>query len=119
MSAQAKDNVVEGRFEKKVEMGVGEAVLRLVHVEFIRSQGISRVPEHLLKERDMIVEALNQHRLDLGFDCTDDGVPDGVGIFRTSSETSCCRIRPPVAVAKATGSRRTPSRKKKPTSRRS
>jgi len=77
-------------------MGLGQAVLRLVHVEEMYQQGI-RVPEDLVNERKLIVAALDQFELDLGFDCDGDGVVDvapDVTIFKQSAETSCCRILP-------------------------
>ncbi len=68
------------------------------------------------QEREMILDALNEIKLDLGFDCNMDGVPDTVAIFAQSAETACCRLIP------ADTSRRTPSKKtttrKKPATRR-
>lgn len=61
------------------------------------------------QEREMILNALNEIKLDLGFDCNMDGVPDTVAIFAQSAETACCRLIP------ADTSRRTPA--KKPTTR--
>ncbi|MBM4356931.1 MAG: hypothetical protein FJ096_02370 [Deltaproteobacteria bacterium] len=79
---------------KTMQMGLGEAIQRLMHVEMMRRNGYSKVPEQLAAERDMIVAALNTHKLDLGFDCNSDGVPDTVEIFKQAAETSCCRIVP-------------------------
>lgn len=78
----------------KIKMGLGEAILRLVHVEQMYAQGFSEIPERLTQERQMIVEALNQFELDLGFDCDGDGIPDTVQIFEKSATDSCCRILP-------------------------
>ena len=80
--------------QKKLKMGLGEAMQRLMRVELMRQNGYSKVPEQLAAERDMIVSALNTHQLDLGFDCNADGVTDTVDIFKQSAETSCCRIVP-------------------------
>jgi len=77
---------------KKVQMGVGEAILRLVHVEIIKSGGYYKAPEELLAEREMIVEALNQYKLNLDFGCAVDNVQEDVNIFQQSAATSCCRI---------------------------
>lgn len=77
---------------KTLQMGLGEAIQRLMRVELMRQNGYSKVPDQLVAERDMIVAALNTHRLDLGFDCNSDGVPDTVEIFKQAAETSCCRI---------------------------
>ena len=94
----ASDNV-----ERRIMMGLGEAVLRLVHVERMYADGVDP-GDLLINERNLIVEALNeQFRLDLGMDCDQDGIPDAiddaveirdVGIFKASAETSCCRIIP-------------------------
>lgn len=80
--------------EKTLQMGLGEAIQRLMRVELLRQKGFSAVPEQLVAERDLIVAALNTQKLDLGFDCDMDGVPDDVSIFAKSAETSCCRILP-------------------------
>lgn len=88
-----KDDV-EKTVQKAVQMGLGEAIQRLMRVELLRQNGYSKVPEQLATERDLIVAALNTHQLSLGFDCNDDGVPDTVEIFKQAAETSCCRIVP-------------------------
>jgi len=86
-------------------MGLGEAVRRLIHVEFMFRSGAGAVPEKLLDEREMLLEALNVIPVDVGFDCNVDGVPDTVEIFEQAVSTSCCRLMPPgtkVPVAKRT-----------------
>ncbi len=88
-----KDDV-EKTVQKALQMGLGEAVQRLMRVEFLRQKGLTSVPENLIAERNMIVDALNTHQLSLGFDCNSDGVPDTVEIFKQAAETSCCRIVP-------------------------
>lgn len=86
-------NLIEPpHFQRQVKMGVGEAILRLVHVELKYANGVFELPDHLKQEREMIVQALNQYELDLGFDCNTDGVPDTVEIFEQAALTSCCRI---------------------------
>jgi hypothetical protein len=103
------------QFEKTMQMGLGEAIQRLLHVEMLRSRGIAQVPEHAIEEKKMLIEALNSIPLDLGFDCDLDGVPDSIEIFARSAQTSCCRILP------SDTSRRQPktaTRKKPATSRR-
>lgn len=90
-------------FKKTMQMGLGEALQRLLHVELMRTRGIAKVPEELKAERDLIIEALNTHLLDLGFDCNLDGVPDSVQIFAQSAKTSCCRITPVDTSRKAKG----------------
>lgn len=93
----------ENKVERRVLMGLGQAVLRLIHVEKMYADGVDP-GDFLIAERNLIVEALDeQFRLDLGMDCDADGIPDSiddvveirdVGIFKTSAETSCCRIVP-------------------------
>lgn len=80
--------------QKRMSMGLGEAMLRLMQVEALRSRGLAKVPEEARAERDLIVEALNTHQLDLGFDCDGDGVPDSIQIFSKSAQTACCRLTP-------------------------
>lgn len=92
--------------ERQVHMGIGEAVLRLVHVELKFANGLSDVPQHLRDERALIVQALDHYQLDLGFDCDADGVVDvatDVNIFKQSAETSCCRILPKDTSRKGSG----------------
>jgi len=80
-------------FEHRVFMGLGDAVLRLIHVEIAASNGTYPVGI-AKKERDLIVQALNQqYQLDLGMDCDRDGVPDSIQAFTESAQTSCCRIQ--------------------------
>jgi hypothetical protein len=102
---------IQGK-EHKVKMGLGEAILRLVHVESLYANNLD-VPDDLLKERELIVEALNQHsQLDLGFDCDGDGIPDTVEIFEKSAKESCCRILPIHLSGGRRKGARTPSRRK-------
>jgi len=111
--------------ERRIVMGLGDAVLRLIHVEAMSATGVYP-GEVLISERNLIVEALNeQFRLDLGMDCDQDGIPDAidddvqisdVAIFKTSAETSCCRILPE-GVKEKTRTVVSSSRKKKPASK--
>lgn len=81
--------------DRRIKMGLGDAVLRLVHVELKHANGLSVVPGALKQERDMIKESLNQYMLDMGVSCDADadGVPDTVALFQRTAETSCCRIQ--------------------------
>lgn len=85
---------LESRVQKTVQMGLGEAIQRLMRVELLLQTGLAAVPEATRVERQLIIDALNTLKLDLGFDCNADGVPDTVDIFTKSAETSCCRIMP-------------------------
>jgi hypothetical protein len=78
--------------QHRIFMGLGEAVLRLMHVEILNSRGIGAT-ETLKAERELIVASLNQqYQLDLGFDCDSDGIPDSIEIFTASAQTACCRL---------------------------
>ena len=77
---------------KTMQMGLGEALQRLLKVELLLQRGIALVPEETRAERRLIIDALNTHKLDLGFDCNLDGVPDTVEIFAKSAATACCKI---------------------------
>lgn len=79
-------------YNKEVKIGLGEAVSRLLKLELTRINGLHKMPQLAIKERDMLFEALNEIKIDLGFDCDGDGVPDTVEIFEQSASTSCCRI---------------------------
>ncbi|NBP25428.1 MAG: hypothetical protein EBU81_12955 [Proteobacteria bacterium] len=78
------------QINKYLHMGLGEAVRRLLDVEIQYRHG--QRGEALVRERDLILSALNRVELQLGFDCNSDGVPDTVEIFQQAAETSCCRI---------------------------
>lgn len=79
-------------FNKEIKIGLGEAVSRLLRLELLKNNGLHKMPEIAVKERDMLFQALNEIKIDLGFDCDGDGVPDTVEIFEQSANTSCCRI---------------------------
>jgi len=82
------------QFQRRVQMGLGEAIRRMVHLEINHANGFDVNPA-VVAESKLIMDALNvQYQLDLGFDCDSDGVPDTVEIFAKSAETSCCRILP-------------------------
>lgn len=100
--------------QHRMYMGIGDAILRLMHVERMYADGVD--PGDVLQsERKMIVEALNQqYQLDLGFDCNMDGVPDTVEIFMQSAQTSCCRILPMDDGPKAEAPKKRASSRKKP-----
>ena len=82
------------RHEQTVNMGLGEAVRRLITVEFQYRNALGNLPQNLIAERDMLYEAMNRIPVEVGFDCNSDGVPDTVEIFQQAAATSCCRILP-------------------------
>lgn len=78
--------------EHRVFMGLGEAIDELCRTQIMRSMGVYPDAQLLAKQK-LIVKALNdQYKLDLGFDCDQDGVPDDIQIFAAASSTSCCRL---------------------------
>jgi hypothetical protein len=84
------------RVGHELHMGLGDAVLRLIHVEQIYANIPDPGPQ-IVAERKLLVEALNnQYQLNLGMDCDENGIPDSiedsVEVFAHSAKTSCCRI---------------------------
>lgn len=77
---------------KKIKMPLGEAINRLLELDFKRRNGLHALPDQARAERDLIIQALNAQELDLGFDCDSDGVADNVEIFEQTVATSCCRL---------------------------
>lgn len=75
---------------KPLEMGLGEAIGRLNTLQGIIHSGTAT--DEIRTEYQMILNALNVIRLQLGFDCNNDGVPDTVEIFKESVGTGCCRL---------------------------
>ena len=101
--------------ERRVFLGIGDAVLRLIHVERMYADGVDPTPE-LVAERNLIVQALNQqYQLDLGMDCDMDGIPDAidqdVSMITHAAQTSCCRILPDGSPG---GSRKAPETRVEP-----
>ncbi len=87
------------RTEGGLPLGLGDAVLRLIHVVAEAQTGVRDGEGYaaLLRERELLLEALNRIPLeDLRFDCDGDGAPDTgskpISIFEASATTSCCRI---------------------------
>ncbi len=105
-------------FRTTMQMGLGEAITRLNLLHSKRGRGIATDDEHT--EHSLILEALNQTKLDLGFDCDEDGVPDTIEIFHKTANTSCCRIVDLGSDRRKNTSRRstkkTPTKRKKTTS---
>lgn len=89
---------------KPMEMGLGEAILRLMEVEAQLRNRYGEVPDNLRQERTMIREALDSIRLDLNFSCVIPDAPADVTIFQKSVTESCCRLD----LGKPDGSRKKP-----------
>ncbi len=98
-----------------MQMGLGEAMKRLIMLHTKVSRAIATPQER--EERTMILNALNEIKLDLGFDCNMDGIPDTVAIFAQSAETACCRLVPADTSRRAAPKKKAAPRKK-PTTRR-
>jgi len=76
----------------KMQVGLGEAIERHNNLHKRISGGIATEEER--QEYSLLSTALNEIKLDLGFDCNDDGVPDTIEIFHATAQTSCCRFIP-------------------------
>ena len=88
----------------KIEMGLGDAIMRLIKVVETFKKGRNRDTKALTDEMEMIVQALNLNIIELGMDCDGDGIPDVPAdkLFKESVTTSCCRIKPKDSSRKAT-----------------
>lgn len=76
----------------KMQVGLGEAIERHNSLHKRISGGVATEEER--QEYSLLSTALNEIKLDLGFDCNDDGVPDTIEIFHATAQTSCCRFIP-------------------------
>ena len=117
-SSTAK-KVIQGQFQP-VKMGLGEAIQRLIQVEWQFRSGVGVLPQQLLDERALLLEALDTIPVEVGFDCNADGIPDTVEIFEQAVATSCCRLMlpgPPVKakVKKTTKAKKATTKRKTPT----
>lgn len=104
---------------KEMKLGLGEAIKRINRLHVRVSSGLSSLSEK--EELSLLMEALNEIEIDLGFDCNDDGVADTIEIFAQTAKTSCCRLTPTKGKSSSrsdfteerkTSSRRKSSRKK-------
>lgn len=104
---------------KEMKLGLGEAIKRINRLHVRVSSGLSSPSEK--EELTLLMEALNEIEIDLGFDCNDDGVADTIEIFAQTAKTSCCRLTPTKGKSSSrsdfteerkTSSRRKSSRKK-------
>ena len=77
-------------FKKQLQVGLGDAVRRVIYLHAkIRSRVAS---EDDKSEHELLMDALNNIKIDLGFDCDGDGIPDTIEIFTATAKTSCCRL---------------------------
>ena len=102
--------------QKQMQVGLGEAIRR---VNLLHSKIRNRIASPDEKtEHNLLMDALNHIKIDLGFDCDGDGIPDSIEIFTATATTSCCRLvdlEAPPPKRRATSSRKksTRARRKK------
>lgn len=75
---------------KQMQVGLGEAIRRVNTLSSRKSRGILSTSES--EEYDLLMSALDNIKIDLGFDCDGDGIPDSIEIFTATAKTSCCRL---------------------------
>jgi N-acyl-D-aspartate/D-glutamate deacylase len=74
-------------------IGLGEAVLRLIHLELKRIARTHPNPPQLASEREMLVKALNQYDLEVNMTCDQPaGLTNDLTAFQKAAETECCRV---------------------------
>ena len=95
---------------KQMQVGLGEAIRRVNTLSSRKSRGILSTAES--EEYDLLMSALDNIKIDLGFDCDGDGIPDSIEIFTATAKTSCCRLIDLGELPKPK-KRRTSSRRKK------
>lgn len=76
----------------QMQVGLGEAIERHNTLHKKITSAIATKEEQ--DEYKLLSTALNEIKLNLGFDCNDDGVPDTIEIFHATAKTSCCRFIP-------------------------
>lgn len=75
---------------KQMQVGLGEAIKRVNYLHSKVSRNVISSDER--QEHDMLMDALDNIKIDLGFDCDGDGIPDSIEIFTATAKTSCCRL---------------------------
>lgn len=95
---------------KQMQVGLGEAIKRVNHLSSKKSRGIMSKNE--TEEHSLLMQALDNIKIDLGFDCDGDGIPDSIEIFTATSKTSCCRLIELEEAPKPKRKRKTSSRRK-------
>lgn len=95
---------------KQMQVGLGEAIKRVNHLHARVTRRLASAEEK--EEHELLMNALDNIKIDLGFDCDGDGVPDSIEIFTTTAKTSCCRLIDLGEMPKPKRKRRTSSRRK-------
>ena len=75
---------------KQMQVGLGEAIKRVNHLHARVTRRLATNAEK--EEHGLLMNALDNIKIDLGFDCDGDGIPDSIEIFTTTAKTSCCRL---------------------------
>ena len=75
---------------RQMQVGLGEAIRRVNSLHSRKSRGIIDAEEK--EELELLMSALDNIKIDLGFDCDGDGIPDSIEIFTATAKTSCCRL---------------------------
>ena len=103
--------------QTQMTVGLGEAIVR--HNSLFRKISAAVASQEEKDEYKLLSNALNEIKLDLGFDCNDDGIPDTIEIFHQTAATSCCRFIPSGNEGKKVVKKKSTSRMaaKKPSSR--
>ena len=94
---------------KQMQVGLGEAIRRVNMLHAKVSRRLASKEER--EEHDLLMSALDNIKIDLGFDCDGDGIPDSIEIFTKTAKTSCCRLIGIEEISKPKR-RKTSSRKK-------
>ena len=75
---------------KRMQVGLGEATRRLNVLDYKVRSNVASSEEQ--EEHALLMNALDNIKIDLGFDCDGDGIPDSIEIFTATAKTSCCRL---------------------------
>ena len=100
------------RIQKPVQLGLGDAIDRRELLRRRVHNGTTPTEAEDRRELELLREALNEHKLDLGLDCDGDGVPDteeAVAALTTSAQTGCCSVLATKVARKSTTRRRSSS----------
>lgn len=100
---------------KQMQVGLGEAIKRVNQLNARVTRRLASAEEK--EEHALLMNALDNIKIDLGFDCDGDGIPDSIEIFTATAKTSCCRLvdldDTPVTKKRRTSSRRKTTRARK------
>ena len=75
---------------RQMQVGLGEAIQRVNNLHARVTRRLASPEER--EELNLLMSALDNIKIDLGFDCNGDGSPDSIEIFTATAKTSCCRL---------------------------